>query len=47
MNMGKEVYFVDMSFGKDFSEIGFEASLKILENTKPLDFSELIKIKLS
>ena len=47
MNMGKEVYFVDMSFGKDFNEIGFEASLKILENTKPLNFSELIKIKMS
>jgi DNA primase len=45
MNYGKKVYLVEMDH-KDMSELGFGDSLKVLENTDPLTFEKLIKIKL-
>jgi DNA primase len=46
MSYNKEVYMVEME-GKDFSELGFEKSLNLLENTLPLTFSKLIELKLN
>ena len=46
MSMGKEVYFVDLGKDKDFNEMGFENSIKILEKVEPFDFKQLIKLKL-
>jgi hypothetical protein len=45
MKFGKEVYFVDLN-GKDPNEIGFSKVNSILQNTYPLTFSELIKLKM-
>jgi hypothetical protein len=45
MNYGKEVYLIEME-EKDISELGFEKSLKLLENTYPLTFKKIISIKL-
>lgn len=46
MSYGKKVYFVELDEGKDFSEMGFEKSLDILENTYPVTFQTLMEKKL-
>lgn len=46
MNIGKEVYIVDIQ-DKDFSKMGFDKSLKLLENTYPLNFKKLIELKIN
>lgn len=45
MNFGKEVYFVDIE-GKDPNNIGFEKINQILQNTYPLNFSDLMRLKI-
>jgi len=45
MNEGKEVYLVDMQ-DKDPSEMGFENFTKLIQETYPLTFSELLGKKL-
>lgn len=40
INMGKEVYLIELG-GKDPSELGFEAMIKLLHNAKQLTFSDL------
>jgi DNA primase len=40
INMGKEVYLIELG-GKDPSELGFEAMIKLLHNAKQLSFSDL------
>lgn len=45
MGYGKEVYLIEME-GKDISSLGFDKSLKLLENTYPLTFKKLMSIKL-
>lgn len=46
MNLGKQVYLIDIK-GKDFNELGFEKSLKVLHNTYPLTFKDLITQKMN
>jgi len=46
MSFGKEVYLIEID-GKDASSIGFEHFLEIIENTEPLTFNKLLKIKLN
>ncbi len=46
MNEGKSVYIVELT-GKDPSEIGFSKMNKLIKNSTPLTFSDLIKLKLS
>lgn len=46
MNNGKEVYLVDIK-DKDFNELGFEESLKVLHNSYPLTFKDLITQKMN
>jgi transcription elongation factor Elf1 len=46
MNNGKEVYLVDIK-DKDFNELGFEESLKVLHNSHPLTFKDLITQKMN
>lgn len=45
MNEGKEVYLVDME-DKDPSEMGFKNFTNLIQNTKPLTFSNLLSKKL-
>ena len=45
LDEGKKVYLVDIE-NKDFSEMGFEQSIHLLQNTKPLTFSKLMEQKL-
>jgi DNA primase len=45
MSYGKEVYLVEME-GKDANEIGFENFLNAIEQTKPLNFQNLLEKKL-
>lgn len=45
MKYGKEVYFVDIK-DKDPNKMGFEKITQILQNTYPLTFTELLKLKL-
>lgn len=45
MNMGKEVYLVDLN-GKDASEVGFEKFLNTIEQVVPLTFQTLLDKKL-
>jgi DNA primase len=46
MNEGKEIYLVNMK-DKDPSEMGFEHFTKLIQETTPLTFSELLGKKLS
>jgi hypothetical protein len=46
MDEGITVYFVDLD-EKDPNEIGFERMVKIIKETKPLSFGDLIKYKLN
>jgi hypothetical protein len=46
MNNGKEIYLVDIK-DKDFNELGFEESLKVLHNSYPLTFKDLITQKMN
>jgi hypothetical protein len=46
MDEGIIVYFVDLQ-EKDPNEIGFERMIKIIKETKPLSFADLIKYKLN
>jgi len=46
MEYGKEIYYVDVKEG-DISEMGFQNSLDILENTNPLNLNEIVKLKLN
>lgn len=45
MNNGVQVYFVDLH-DKDPAEIGFEAMIKLIKDTKPLSFTKFIEYKL-
>lgn len=45
MSFGKEVYLIQLD-GKDASSIGFSHFLDIIEQTTPLTFSSLLKLKL-
>ena len=46
MNEGKKVYIVDMD-GKDPSEMGFEHFTELAQNSKPVNFSNLLELKIS
>lgn len=46
MNNGKKVYLVNTK-KKDFNELGFVESLKVLHNTHPLTFKDLITQKIN
>ena len=45
MNQDKEVYFVDLQ-DKDPSEMGFNKFTKLVQQTQPLSYSELVSIRL-
>jgi hypothetical protein len=46
MDEGKEVYLVNLE-QKDFNEMGFESSIRLLQTSKPLTFEKLLNIKLN
>jgi hypothetical protein len=46
MNYGKEIFLVEME-GKDPSELGFNKFTELIQNINPLNYFDLMEVKLS